>query len=113
MSHKKDSADMFQDTLVLEFGFETLASRRLFNDIAFVYKLINCEISSSGFLRKISFEIPIFNSQNNCPFLVSHYSISKTKNSPGYRHLEACNNLPDFVFIFLFISLTKKLYYEY
>jgi hypothetical protein len=100
MSHKLNRVDVSLDTIALELGLEQLASRRLFNDVNFVYKLINGKLFSPEFLSKINFKISTFNSRNNHPFLVLHCSTNIIKNSPEYRLLKTCNNVFNFNFFF-------------
>lgn len=100
MAYKQDRADAFFYILVLELDLEPLASRRLFDDIAFVYKLINGKLSCSELLSEIKFKIPTFNSRNNHPFLVPQCLINITKNSSEYCLLDAYNNLLKFDFVF-------------
>lgn len=68
--YKLDRANVSLDILAVELGLELLASRRLFNDIAFVYNLIIGKLTCPGFLSKINFKIPTLNSRNNRTFLV-------------------------------------------
>jgi len=37
--------DVSLDIIAMKFGLESMASRRLYNDIAFVHKLINSKLS--------------------------------------------------------------------
>jgi len=88
------------DTIAMDFGLKSLASRPLYNDIAFVYKLINGKISYPEFLRKINFKMSAFNSSNNRPFLVLQCLINIIKHIPEYRLLNASNNVLNIDFSF-------------
>jgi len=101
MAYKLGRVDVSVDIIAMEFGLESLASRRLYNDIAFVHKLINGKLFCPESLRKINFKIPAFNSMNSRPFLVLQCSTNIIyKHSPEYRLLDACNNVINFDFSF-------------
>lgn len=68
MAYKLSRVDVSQENLAVEFGLKPLTSRRLWNEINFVHKLINGKLSYPEFLR--NFEILTFNSRNNHPFLI-------------------------------------------
>jgi len=47
----------------MDYGLQSLASRRSYNDMTFVHKLINGKLSCPEFLRQINFKISAFDYQ--------------------------------------------------
>lgn len=45
-------------------GLDPLTKRRLFNDVNYIYKLINNQIDCPDLLTKIKFKVPTYNSRN-------------------------------------------------
>jgi len=89
MAYKLGQMDVPLDILTVEFGLESLVSRRLCNDIiGLVHKLINGILSCPEFLMKINFKIPTLNSRNNRPFLVPRCSTNLIKHIPEYHLLD-------------------------
>jgi len=74
MAYRLGRVDISLDIIAMKFGLESLASRRSYNDKAFVHKLINGKLFCPEFLRQMNFKIPSFNSKNNGLFLVPQYS---------------------------------------
>jgi len=72
-------------------GIQQLSSRRLFNDVSYVYKLINNHVDCPEPLSKISFKVPTFNSRNNSLFHIDFHCQNYSYYGPLNRMLMSTN----------------------
>lgn len=79
-----------QNVIAIGLGLESLTSRRLYNDAAFIDRLISGLLNRHDCLGKVNFRLPALYYRNNTPFLVPRYSINLIENIPEYRLLKRC-----------------------
>jgi len=56
----------------LQILLTSLKTRRLDDDVMFVYKLLNGDIDCPEILQKIGLKVPSFNSRHNPPYAIPH-----------------------------------------
>jgi len=81
IAFKLGKVDVGLNSIALELGLEPLTSKRLYNDVAFIYKLIYRLLNCLEFLQKINFRVPAFNSRNKPPFHVLQYTSNLVRNT--------------------------------
>ena len=77
--------------IMSHFSFQTLSSRRRINDIIFLYKIINNQISSPVLFNNICFRIPTRSLHNYNFFYISYCRTSIYKNSTLIRICNTAN----------------------
>lgn len=81
------------DSLGRELGLHSLTSRRTFNDVSFIFKLLNNKISSPEILERVNWKVPAFNARSTTTFHVPFHSQSYSFNEPLSRMLRNCNSV--------------------
>ena len=74
-------------------GLKPLTTYRKYNDIVFMYKLINGMIDCPEFLSLIGFKVPVFNSRNILSFYVPPSTRNYFINSPLCHLPKSCNEI--------------------
>lgn len=97
------------DVIAKKIGVEPLTSRRHYNDVAFIFKLISGLLICSECVQKVNIWVPTFKSRNNPPFLIHQYFSNLIANSPEYRLSKHCYDIPNFDFCFDTLANLKSI----
>lgn len=79
-------------------GLDPLSKRRLYNDVNYIYKLINNQIDCPDLLTRIKFMVPTFNSRNHSLFHIECRRQNYSYYSPLNRMCMFCNKFTNFNF---------------
>lgn len=79
-------------------GLNSLSNRRLFNDVNYIYKLINNKIDCPDPLTKIKLKVPTFNSRNHSLFHIDCNRQNYSYYSPLNRMCMFCNKFTNLDF---------------
>jgi phage-related holin len=91
--YKMGFLNMSPSDIANRIGLKLLATHRKYNDIVFMYKLLNGMIDCSEFLSLIGFKVPTFNTRNILSFHIPPTTRNYVINSPISRLPKSCNEV--------------------